>query len=378
MGQRTRLVAERLAQLGNLSLLSISSFWSENDIAETKKHFNLLRHVRLIPNQKSRVSKLFSLISPSDTDTHPFRISNEDRIYIIEKLRQYNLVWIHTVKNANLIGFHNYQNSVLDADDFPSSYCLASIRAKKNVLEKLRYGALYLFWRLKERKIQERFSSVVVCKRSDQHAFNCPSRTFVVPNTVHIKQSLYNPIHNKKMRIGLIGNFHYELNTDAIDWFLKNCWEDIRVAIPDARLRLIGKGSKSYSNPSSDIKGFGFIDDPSHEMATWSALIAPIRYGGGTSVKIVEALGRNLPVVSTSHGARGYSDYSGCPILIRNCPKDFVGACVQLLTDPTFQLKIANASRAFFEEHFETARIIGGIDMALDVALQRGSEGPDQ
>jgi glycosyltransferase involved in cell wall biosynthesis len=97
----------------------------------------------------------------------------------------------------------------------------------------------------------------------------------------------------------------------------------------------VGRGSDGkLTKLGPDVVGLGWIKDPAEEIASWSAMIVPIRVGGGTRVKIAEAFARKCPVVATRIGAFGYDVRDGEEILLADRADQFAAACIRLLQDP--------------------------------------------
>jgi glycosyltransferase involved in cell wall biosynthesis len=83
-----------------------------------------------------------------------------------------------------------------------------------------------------------------------------------------------------------------------------------------------------------DIDRLGWIADPEAEIATWSAMIVPIRFGAGTRVKIAEGFSRRCPIVSTHIGAYGYDVRDGEQLCLADTAEDFAAACIRLMQSP--------------------------------------------
>jgi glycosyltransferase involved in cell wall biosynthesis len=137
------------------------------------------------------------------------------------------------------------------------------------------------------------------------------------------------------MRLGFIALFEYFPNRDAIEWFVKKCWPHIRSEIPGVRLRLAGLGSDGpYVPIAPDIDGLGWITNPAKEICTWSAMVAPIRIGGGTRVKVAQAFSQKCPLVSTSLGAYGYAPVDGHNMYLADSAEAFSAACIRAIREP--------------------------------------------
>ncbi|MGA3090305.1 MAG: glycosyltransferase family 4 protein [Terriglobales bacterium] len=146
--------------------------------------------------------------------------------------------------------------------------------------------------------------------------------------------------------IGFIGNCEFTPNKDGARWFIRDVWPMVKREFPGAQLRLVGRGSDGYwKRLGPDIVGLGWLEDPGDEIATWSAMIVPIRVGGGTRVKVAEGFARRCPVVATTIGVFGYEVQDGKEFLLADRADDFAAACIRLLRNP--HLREALAERAY-------------------------------
>jgi len=158
-------------------------------------------------------------------------------------------------------------------------------------------------------------------------------------------------------------------------WFLRVCWPLIKREVPDARLRLVGKDTDGALKPNApDVEALGFVVDPADEIATWSAMIVPIRHGGGTRVKIADAFSRKCPVVSTHLGAHGYDVEHSRELLLADKPDEFAAACVSLVRDRTTANAMADRAYAAFLEKWTWDAIAPRVWAAAEdaLALARG------
>jgi hypothetical protein len=84
----------------------------------------------------------------------------------------------------------------------------------------------------------------------------------------------------------------------GLKWFIRDVWPRIKREFPRAQVRLVGRGSKGYLKElGPDIIGRGWLEDPGDEIASWPAMIVPIKVGGGTPVRPAEGFLRRCPVV---------------------------------------------------------------------------------
>ena len=95
-------------------------------------------------------------------------------------------------------------------------------------------------------------------------------------------------------------------NVDALDWLLAEIWPRVRRRSPDARLRVVGRVAERAGVPWPEgAEAVGFVEDLAAEYAGAAVVLAPIRFGSGVKIKLVEGLAQGLPGVATPAGAEG-------------------------------------------------------------------------
>lgn len=135
--------------------------------------------------------------------------------------------------------------------------------------------------------------------------------------------------------ITFIGTLSWEPNIDGICWFLDNCWPSIKENHPDCKLYILGKNPDSRildsANKDSNVIFTGFVKNLDEYLKKTRVYIAPLRFGSGMKVKVLEGLYRGNPSVTTSVGAEGLQVKNGENITIADTPKEFTDGCLQLL-----------------------------------------------
>jgi glycosyltransferase involved in cell wall biosynthesis len=173
-------------------------------------------------------------------------------------------------------------------------------------------------------------------------------------------------------RIGFVGLYDYGPNRDGIDWFVRTCWPLIRQQIPEVRLRLAGTDTNGVLRPNdSQIDKLGWIEDSDAEMASWSAMIVPIRGGGGTRIKIAHGFSRKCPVVSTTFGAYGYDVADGCELCLADTPEEFARACIRMIREPESAAQMAGRAWQRFLENWTWDAIRPCVRAAAEDCLRR-------
>jgi glycosyltransferase involved in cell wall biosynthesis len=140
------------------------------------------------------------------------------------------------------------------------------------------------------------------------------------------------------------GSMDWLPNEDAIQWFCDEILPLVRREIPQVSLTVVGRNPfpslVELSKRDESIIVTGRVPDVRPFMEKASAYIVPIRIGGGTRLKIYEAMAMELPIVSTSVGAEGLPVTGGEEILLRDTPQEFADAIVELLKNKSLARRI--------------------------------------
>jgi glycosyltransferase involved in cell wall biosynthesis len=141
------------------------------------------------------------------------------------------------------------------------------------------------------------------------------------------------------------GSLTYHPNYDAMKWFLAGIYPLIRRDVPGVNLKITGHGADLPLPEQPLVVRTGMVPDVRTLVASASVSIAPIRSGGGTRLKILEAMGLGTPVVATSKAAEGLDVENGVHLLIADTEADFASAVARLLTRESLRQRLAAAAR---------------------------------
>jgi polysaccharide biosynthesis protein PslH len=136
-------------------------------------------------------------------------------------------------------------------------------------------------------------------------------------------------------------------NVDGVTHFAQNIWPRIAVAHPQAHWKIIGgrppPSLLALAGPRVELTGF--VSDLRPHLAAAAAVVVPLRLGGGTRLKIVEAMAMGKAIVSTTLGAEGIEAVAGRDILIEDQPAAFADAVHRLLAEPELAVRIGQSAR---------------------------------
>jgi glycosyltransferase involved in cell wall biosynthesis len=343
-------VGRALQNVGEVNLVVADYGGGTEALEKTSSEFQVYSSVDVLDLPRNELRRRLKWwLTPRSLNIYSCIAEERGRIRVCNALSNFDLIWINSLRVANMFGLWCWPRSILDIDDIPSTYELTKWRNADRVMDRLKAGARLFPMRRDESFLRERFSVLGVCSEADRRYLGGGSRIHVIPNG--FERPAVEP-HRQPVtppRLGFIGNFKHPPNFHGVQWFLRTCWDRINCKAPGARLRLVGQGSDSILEiASSDVDSLGWVMDPSEEIATWSAMIVPIRLGAGTRVKVAEAFSRKVPVVSTRLGAFGYDLTNGQEVLLADTPEAFVSACVQLIQAPVEAATMAERAWQLF------------------------------
>ncbi len=172
-------------------------------------------------------------------------------------------------------------------------------------------------------------------------------------------------------RLLFVGGFAHTPNVDALAWFVADILPLIRVRVPNARLVAAGSHVPpsvwALSGPAVTIRPDLSPDELRRLYLSARVAVAPLRYGAGVKLKVVEALREGVPLVTTGTGAQGLPGLARAAC-VADDPARFAEDVCRLLTDTASWQDRCAAQIAYARKHFSTATLRNGLLHALDLA----------
>jgi glycosyltransferase involved in cell wall biosynthesis len=157
-------------------------------------------------------------------------------------------------------------------------------------------------------------------------------------------------------------------NLDALDYLLEDIFPLVRQASPSARLRIVGRrppaGLKERIARCPGVELVGEVADVRPFLARAAVVVVPLRIGGGSRIKILEALAMAKAVVSTSIGAEGLAVTDGVHLLLADAPSDFAARTVELLKSSEERLRLGENGRKLVVERYSWDRMARALESA--------------
>lgn len=212
------------------------------------------------------------------------------------------------------------------------------------------------------RRLLRRFAACTVVSEQERRLMKTVApdyeSVFIIPNGVRLDEYKDVSVPLEPDTLVYTGSFTYRPNYEAMLWFMKNVFPLLRARRPAVRVMLTGehKGLPLPGEPA--ITRTGFVDDVRPYIAGAWAALAPLQMGGGTRLKILEAMAVHTPVIATSKGAEGLDVVPGEHILLADSPDEFALSTARVLGDRDLRDRLAANAFQLVKERYDWSVIL--------------------
>lgn len=209
----------------------------------------------------------------------------------------------------------------------------------------------------------------VVSAREQQKLLGwCPSaHVHVIPNGVDTTyfSASHIPDMQKNTESGIyktsilyVGAMDYHANIDGVTWFAREIWPEIAAKHPEFEFTIVGRRPSGTVRAlaSQRIRVTGTVEDVRPFYASAVVVVVPLRVGGGTRLKILEAMAAGVPVVSTRLGAEGIDVTPNLHLLLAENRAE-MAAAINQISDPQIRSRMVSAAREFVANRFDWALV---------------------
>jgi polysaccharide biosynthesis protein PslH len=192
------------------------------------------------------------------------------------------------------------------------------------------------------------------------------THTAVIPNAADVEYYQPRPsdLPPDGRTVVFFGLLSYVPNVDGVTHFVEDIWPRIAEAHPEARCKIIGgqppPSLQALAGPRVELTGF--VPDLRPHLAAAAAVVVPLRFGGGTRLKVVEAMAMGKAIVSTTLGAEGIEAVPGRDLLAEDEPAAFAHAVNRLLAEPSLAARIGQAARQLAVERYSWSRAARALE----------------
>ena len=221
---------------------------------------------------------------------------------------------------------------------------------------------------------------VYLCSAADESRLRAQLasvQTAVVPNaadTTYFQPTAVDPLAFAPtvLYFGLLSTVP---NVDGVKYFLNQIWPHVVKVHSNAVFKIVGgRAPKSLlANASPQVVFTGFVEDIRPHLASATAVVVPLRLGGGTRLKIVEAMAMGKAIVSTTLGCEGIEAVNGRNLLLEDHPEPFAAAVNRLLMEPELRKQIGRSARQLAVEKYSWAAAARNLEQFFRALLKAQS-----
>jgi glycosyltransferase involved in cell wall biosynthesis len=235
-----------------------------------------------------------------------------------------------------------------------------------------------------EQAAVQRFDHVIAVSEHDKNLMSRwvePERISVVPTGVDTERFCPGARSGaERPLVVFVGAMDWEPNVDAVKYFCDDIWPHILTKVPEARFRIVGRnpGRQVTGLAGSSIEVTGSVPSVVEHLREAAVVVVPLRVGGGTRLKIYEAMAAGKAVVSTTVGAEGLDVHHGRNIVLADSAVAFAESVIALLEDSRARHRIGEDAIALARKYSWPVIAEKFGEVLGQVVERRGKAAPSQ
>lgn len=279
---------------------------------------------------------------------------------LFRNLNQYDLVVARYLQVAATFDLFRSDRLIIDLDDYdPDRLELRLDRS--NFYKRLTLKRSMYFSHHGHKKLLKRVRHSWVSNPNDRKhpGLECAHYLPNIPFPDFLKScSPQTALPRKKPYFLLVGSMNYSANVNVVDQFIKNCWSRLIESFPDAEFLIVGSNmddkQASRWGAFKGITPMGFVEDLAGLYADALAVVAPIQFGAGTNIKVLEAAAFGCATVLSRVAQRGFENHliHGKSCLVAQTDGEMTNHCSDLLTNPNLATRLGDKARTEILQHF--------------------------
>lgn len=353
---RLKLVCQTLAELGSLDLFIISP----EESRDAATHYTF-------------VNRLYVLRPPIPPGPEQFRQRVHAELVKWTAGRSYDLVWYSKEGNWLLAKGAIPAPSIIDVDDLDDVVLQRRLEAQIRVRAPAKLVHVIEWWKSVHWQAAREADLLVVTSEADRRRLGWlgARNIVIVPNTYEPPSESCFKAAQEQPTILFQGLLRYPPNADAASRLVREIAPAIREHLPNLKVVLAGDAGDEVRRLAHypGVEVTGAVKDMAELLRSADLVVVPLRYGGGTRIKILEAFAYQTPVVSTTIGADGLEVCTGVHLEIADSVAEMSASCLRLLGDADARCRLADAAHKLYLEKYQTMYGRQGIVRAAQVAV---------
>jgi glycosyltransferase involved in cell wall biosynthesis len=210
----------------------------------------------------------------------------------------------------------------------------------------------------------------------DPQAADGRDRISVVPIAIDTRTLPVIDREHGSREVLTLGSLHYAPNAEGIRWFVRQVFPAIRERVGGVRLTIAGRNPpgdllRAAKDSGGTVSVTGYVENLEPLLRRSGVVVVPVLSGSGMRVRILEALSRGMPVVTTTIGAEGIEARPGTDLLVADEPEDFAAAVVRVLREPETAALLSANGRRLAETRYDVRVALAGLEEAYEASLRR-------
>jgi glycosyltransferase involved in cell wall biosynthesis len=384
---RTWNLLQRLARRHRISLICYGD--PEAEAVVVARAAGLSLHL-VHPFPAPRGARLYGGLLVNFFSRYPYSVWKhytrryENRLREVLRDNQYDLVHCECTPYARFLGAAGRLPKLVMAHNIESQILFRRAQQSGTIVERAFFGLQARRMERFEREVLRRADWVTLVTELDAEQVRAwgVQRTSLVENGVDENQFVPTEGKCDGDEILFLAALDWYPNLDALDYLLKEIFPLVRQASPSARLRVVGRrpptGLRERIARCPGVELVGEVADVRPFLTPAAVVVVPLRIGGGSRIKILEALAMAKAVVSTSIGSEGLAVVDGVHLLVADAPSDFAARTVELLKSSAERRRLGENGRKLVVERYSWDQMANALEWAWKQACAVKDGGESQ
>jgi glycosyltransferase involved in cell wall biosynthesis len=229
-----------------------------------------------------------------------------------------------------------------------------------------------------EQDALRRFTTVVAVSHRDAESFRADfgaTNVRVIKTGVDLSYFSHSPPTDAE-HVVFTGSMDWLANRDGIEFYMDDVWPLIAKRAPSSRMTVVGRDPPSsliskMRERELNWRFTGYVDDIREHVRSAGVYVIPLRVGGGTRLKVYEAMAMGCPIVSTSIGVEGLPLTAGEHYLRADTASDFAAAMLRLMADGDLRMQLSTRARLFVEENSSYETVAKEFEQICDDTIAK-------
>jgi len=370
---RTFNLIKRLSIHHDIDLIAFGD--QKIELSKIKAMKEFCKEVILIPKNRFNRIRLFSNLFSFYPYTIKKYYSNKMKktVQTMTGQSRFDLIHCDSLQmSLNVVSLSGVPK-ILTEHNIESRILQRYAQTEKNPFKKI---YIYLQWKKLahyEFTVCKEFDHCITVSEQDKQylaRFMPAEKISVVPNGVDTEyfKSQEHKVTRSQEEDAMVftGSMDWLPNEDALCYFFSEIYPLIKRDVRQVSMSVVGRSPSkrilTYAENDSTIRIVGRVEDVRPFVAQADIFVVPLRIGGGTRLKILEAMAMAKPVVSTTIGAEGLDVEAEKNIVLADTPEDFAQRVINLFSDDKLKDRVAAEGRKLVEEKYDWDMIAEGLD----------------